>query len=165
MNDRARLKDLVRRAHQGDAWHGPALMEVLSDVSTEEARARPIANAHSISEIARHIVGTRREVLRRFEGFVARDLSVEEDWPAATDPTADEWLATLAELDETQRALLGRLEEFPEARLDDIVAGRPNTFFATVCGIAEHDVYHAGQIALLKKAVRRDAAAIEASRP
>jgi hypothetical protein len=55
MNEIERIAGQIRRAYDGDAWHGPPLRAVLADVSAEIAEARPIRDAHSIREIVRHI--------------------------------------------------------------------------------------------------------------
>src|SRR6187402_3155670 len=63
-----RLEEQLRRAFEGEAWHGPAVLEVLAGVSVEAAAAHPIPGSHSIWEIVLHLASTYRLVLRRIQG-------------------------------------------------------------------------------------------------
>ena len=65
-----RIRDQLRRAHSGDAWHGPSLTELLEDVDADTASARPIAAAHSIRELVLHIVAWQKEATRRVNGAI-----------------------------------------------------------------------------------------------
>jgi hypothetical protein len=84
MTECSRLADQIRRAFDGEAWHGDALVEVLSNVSAAQAAARPIKNAHTIWEIVLHIAAWDRAVLRRIGGAVV-NLSDSENFPAILD--------------------------------------------------------------------------------
>ena len=153
MDDRSRIADQLRRAMHGEAWHGPAVLELLHDVTASQAGARPIAGAHSIWELVLHLAATYGLVLRRVRGD-ARQLSPEEDWPAEPPPTEARWRAAIDALrglnEEAQRAMEG----LPAARLDEqLVASPPYTAWVQFVGLTQHDLYHAGQIALLKRAL------------
>jgi hypothetical protein len=69
-----RLEDQLRRSFEGDAWHGPAVLEVLAGVDAGQAAARPIADGHCIWELVLHLAGTYRLVLRRLGGDGAQLL-------------------------------------------------------------------------------------------
>ena len=149
----ARIEDQLRRALEGGAWHGPAVLELLDGVTAEQARAHPIAGAHSIWELVLHLGGAYRLVLRRLRGDGA-PLAPDEDWPALPPPTEEHWrnsIATLRELNEEARRAVAR---FAADRLDQpLVADPPYTAWVQFVGITQHDLYHAGQIALLKRAL------------
>jgi uncharacterized damage-inducible protein DinB len=155
-----RLEQQLRTAFEGEAWHGPAVLELLAGVTPDQASARPIPDAHTIWELVLHLGSDYRLVLRRLRGN-GRPLSPEEDWPAVPAVSADSWrdaLNTLRELNaEVRRAVLA----FPAERLDEpLVFESPYTAYAQFIGITQHGLYHAGQIALLKRAlVHRDPAA------
>src|SRR2546428_10652505 len=85
-----RLEEQVQRAFEGEAWHGPAVLEILAGVSVEAAAAHPIPGAHSIWEIVLHLAATYRLVLQRIQGH-SGSLSPEQDWPAAAAPEAERW--------------------------------------------------------------------------
>src|SRR6266446_1439447 len=68
MSETARLADQIRRAFEGDAWHGDSIKELLTGVTAETAAAKPIKDAHSIWELALHIAAWDDAVLRRIGG-------------------------------------------------------------------------------------------------
>ncbi len=115
------------------------------------AAARPIANAHTIAEIASHAAAWKQFVRRALthESFT---ITPEMDWPPVP---ADEaaWRETLATLEAEHRALVVAVRTFGDAALDRIPAeGGKRTAYGLMHGVAQHDVYHAGQIVLLKRA-------------
>lgn len=79
-------------------------------------------------------------------------LPFPDDWPAVAATTEADWQAALGRLDRTHRSLLDALQDLPEERLRETVPGRTYDFYVLLHGIAQHDIYHAGQMALLKKA-------------
>jgi uncharacterized damage-inducible protein DinB len=153
MSDTARIEDQLRRALEGVAWHGPAVLELLAGVTPEQAQARPIPGAHTIWELVLHLGGAYRLVLRRLQGDAA-PLAPEEDWPPVPEPTAENWRAAVQDLralnEQTRLAVAG----FDPGRLDHpLVAEPPYTAYTQFIGLTQHDLYHAGQIALLKRAL------------
>jgi uncharacterized damage-inducible protein DinB len=159
MSERDRLIDLLQRTHDGDAWHGPSVMNALEGVTAQMAAARPIHGAHSIWEIALHIAGWRGEIRRRLEGAAA-GLPPDGDWPSAPRrPTDAQWAAVLDGLRGSHAALVETVRTLDETRLDEPVKdersgelGTGASHYVTLHGIVHHDLYHAGQIVLLKKA-------------
>ena len=75
----SRLDEQLRRALEGEAWHGPSVLETLEGVSAEQAAAHPLAGAHSIWELVLHLSGDYSLVLRRLGGD-GRQLTESEDW-------------------------------------------------------------------------------------
>ena len=152
MNELERIADQLRRGLEGEAWHGPAVLEVLAGVTAEQAAARPIPGAHTIWELVLHLPGAYRLVLRRLRGDPTQ-LSPEEDWPPVPEPTEANWRAAVLDLRalnaETRRVILA----FDPARLTDpLVPDPPYPAYTQFVGITQHDLYHAGQMALLKRA-------------
>ena len=155
-----RLEQQLRTALAGAAWHGPAVLELLAGVTPEQASARPIPGAHTIWELVLHLGGAYRLVLRRLRGD-PRPLSPEEDWPAVPAVSADTWRDTLDTLGALDAEVRRALAAFPAERLDEpLVCESPYTAYAQFIGLTQHDLYHAGQIALLQRALaHRDPAA------
>ena len=147
-----RLSELVRRGLEGQAWHGPALLDVLAGVSAEAAAAHPVHGAHSIWEIVLHLAATYRVVLRRIQGE-SGDLTADEDWPAVGAPIAQRWHEAIEQL----RALNGELRlaiaACADTRLEQELAPGHSSGYMHFAGVPQHDAYHAGQIALLRKAM------------
>jgi uncharacterized damage-inducible protein DinB len=151
--DLARLDQQLRAAFEGPAWHGPAVLEVLEGVTAAQASARPIAGAHSIWELTLHVAATYRLVLRRLDGE-ARNLSTEEDWPPVPAPSEENWRESVAALRRLNIDVRRRIGMARALDLDrPLVAESPHTAFTQFVGITQHDLYHAGQMALLKKAL------------
>jgi uncharacterized damage-inducible protein DinB len=152
MSEIARIADQLQRAFEGTAFHGPAVIEVLKDVSAEQASRRPIPQAHTIWEIVQHIARWQAEIRNRLQGQKAQTLPAEKNFPKLQDASEEAWRQTLQQLDTGYRELKETMLKFPEARLVDNVPGRDYSFYVLLHGIVQHDLYHAGQIALLKKA-------------
>ena len=151
-NETARLADQLERAFRGGSWHGPSVLQALEGVDAERASRRPLTDAHSIWEIAVHI-GTWMEVTRqRVLGEEASTPADERDWAAIEDQSEQAWRETLAALEEGQRSLQAVVRELGDARLDDPVPGSDPTVRGLLLGVLQHNVYHAGQISVLKKA-------------
>jgi len=142
--------DDMKNIHDGDAWHGPSLKEILSGVTAEQAAARPLANAHSIWEITSHIAAWEGVFMRRLDGLQINEPE-EGDFPVVTDVSEEAWRRTLARFDERHRSLVEAIAELTDERLRETVVGKDYTVEYMLSGLARHHVYHAGQIALLKK--------------
>jgi uncharacterized damage-inducible protein DinB len=148
-----RLEEQVRRAFEGKAWHGPSVLELLAGLSAAQAASHPIAGAHSIWELVLHLGSDYDLVLRRLAGD-GRELTAAEDWPACPASTEENWQQTVRELERQNKTLRQALRDFPAERLDDpLVPESPYTAYAQFIGVTQHNLYHAGQIALLKRAL------------
>jgi len=153
MSEAARIADQLRRAFGGEAWHGDSLFEILKGVTAAQAAARPIARAHTIWELVLHIAAWDGAVRRRLGG-VAVALSARKNFPTVTDTSDAAWRAVLAEVRRVHEELIAAVAAFPDSRLYDIVPGKKGahyTFYYMLHGVVQHELYHAGQIALLKK--------------
>lgn len=145
------LADQIRRAFWGESWHGPSVREVLAGVSAEDAAAHPIPGAHSIWEIVLHMTGGYKLVLRRVRGEPVQ-LSPEEEWPPVPEVSSDAWHQSQHTLDELNQQLQSAVRAFPAERLSQEL-GSEYSAIIQFCGAPQHDLYHAGQIVLLKKAL------------
>ena len=151
---RQAIADQIRRSLEGDSWHGPAVLEALAGVTATAAAARPLRDAHTIWEIVRHLAATYHLVVRRAGGESIR-LTPDEDWPPIADESPEAWDRALAELRWRNAQIRNAVLQFPEGRLNQpLVASTPETALTQFVGIAVHDAYHAGQIVLLRRAVR-----------
>jgi uncharacterized damage-inducible protein DinB len=153
MSEVKRIKSLLRRAFEGEAWHGPSVMELLKDVTAAQAAAHPVAGAHSIWELALHIATWERFVRRRIVEAAALDPTDEENFPTVQDPSEEAWRAAVDDIKRAHVELLETVAGVDEGRLSEIVSGKPYSIYFMLHGVIQHDLYHAGQIALLKKAV------------
>ena len=153
MREIERLLDQLNRAYGGEAWHGPALRELLEDVTEEEAKAHPIGGLHSTLELVVHVCVTMDMASTRLAG-TPRELTTEEDW---SDVTRTSWAAALEELDHAESRVCDAVARLTPEDLDRIVVGKSYSTYVMVHGVVQHNLYHAGQIAILKNAIRRRA--------
>ncbi len=145
------ITEQLRRAFYGDAWHGPAVLELLSDVDAETAAARPIPNVHSIWELVLHIAVWDRVACRRLAGEKCQPTG-DANFPPVTKVNAVAWRKAVAETKRAHDVFVKTVAALPDARLWDRVPGKRYDFYHMLHGLAQHELYHAGQIAILKKA-------------
>ena len=153
MTEASRIADQLNRAFSGEAWHGDSLLEILDGVSTAQAATRPIPDAHSIWELVLHITAWDRTVQRRFDGTVL-ELDDAENFPEVQDLSDAAWQKALNELRRVHQALIDAVTAMPDRKLDEMVPGKEGahySFYYMLHGVVQHELYHAGQIALLKK--------------
>lgn len=143
----ARIADQLRRAWEGPAWHGLSLTELLVDVVPEQALRQPSINAHRIIDIVAHLTSWQTAAERALSGHPMPRLPWEEDWPV---PEPD-WSLAFEKLAAASRSLIEAAAAFPDSKLIDTVPGREYNYYVLLHGIVQHNLYHAGQIALLRK--------------
>lgn len=119
----------------------------------EPAASRPLPGGHTIAEIVRHVTAWETIVRRRLEGEAVGDVPVSEDWPTPR-PGPDGWQAARDALHQAHRRLGEAVGALGDERLDEKVPGETYSVYVMLHGAVQHALYHAGQIALLKKAVR-----------
>jgi uncharacterized damage-inducible protein DinB len=162
MSEVERILDQLQRAYNGDAWHGPSLCALLDGVSAEAAVSTSVPNVHSIWEIVLHITTWKRIAAERVETRVLKKVPPEVDWSSARDHGEKAWQATLQQLQKAHDDLCQKIRELQEPDLQLPVKGSgvatadgtEYTLYILLHGVIQHDLYHAGQIAVLKKALR-----------
>jgi uncharacterized damage-inducible protein DinB len=142
----------IERTVTGPMWHGPSLNDVLQGVTPERAAAHPIAGAHSIWEIVRHVIVWAEIARARLKGDRPGDPAPEEDWPPVAATGAADWTRTLDRLHGSHRELAADVRRLDAARLRVTLSGLDYSASVLLHGIVEHGAYHGGQIALLKRA-------------
>lgn len=140
-----KISDILRHSFEKNAWHGPTVMEVLMSMD-ERMVNKKIKTTHSIIELVGHMTSWRIFVTERLLGNEGFEVNDELNFPVS-----ESWLKTVNALMESQQKLLHALEQFPADRLHEVVPNRPYKFFTMVHGIIHHDLYHLGQIVLIKK--------------
>jgi uncharacterized damage-inducible protein DinB len=157
MNEAAQIGDLLEQAYEGEpgragtAWHGPSVRRVLDGVTWTAARRRT-RGAHSIWELTLHIAVWDEICRRRLEGEVIRTTTGDPgDWPPPPRATPANWAATLRRLNRAQDALVAVVRGLSARDLSRKTPGWPWTNRLMIHGTLHHDLYHAGQIALLRR--------------
>ena len=146
-NEIKNIYKLLQRSFEKNAWHGPAVKEVLETVTSEHAFKR-LPDSHSIIELVAHMTSWRIFVMKKLQGDTEYKVTDPMNFPAATD-----WSKTIEALDKSQVELLEAVKAFEAAKLHEIVPHGSHTYsyYTLLHGIIHHDLYHAGQIALIKK--------------
>ena len=151
MTEIQRIQDQLKKSFEGESWHGPAVREALAGVTAAQAARRPIAGAHTIWEIALHMATWKTIVMRRLSGEPVTDVAPEVDWPPVRAVGEAAWQAALHGLEQVQAELRQALAQVRDDQLDQPPAKGTSTRYVLLHGIIQHDLYHAGQIAVLKK--------------
>lgn len=153
MSEAARIADQLRYAFHGEAWHGPALLELLADVDAATAASHPLPETHSVWELVLHIAAWDDAVNRRIVGRKAvmlKDKDV-ENFPVVKDKSRAAWKKAIAHLKMKHALLIQTVAALPDERLRERVPGKKYDVYFMLHGVIQHELYHAGQIALLKK--------------
>ena len=138
----------------GEAWYGDSLREILEKVTAKQAQARPIANAHSIWELVYHVDAWVKFALGAIKGVPIPPwpaMPKEMDFPPVADTADGAWKQTVESFFANHLRLVEAIKTFGDERLEETVPGRTYNFYRLFQSVSLHAVYHAGQIALLKK--------------
>ena len=161
MSPGERLAHQLDRGYREDPWHGPPTAELLEGLDARTASARPFPAGHSIWELVLHMTGWQDEVLKRTEGAKPA-FPPQGDWPEVGEPAEERWQAACAALKASTERLQAAVAALTQGELDrrigvarDRPLGAGVTLDDTILGIVQHNAYHSGQIALLRRALGR----------
>jgi uncharacterized damage-inducible protein DinB len=157
MTESSLIADQLRRAFEGSAWHGPALLELLEEVDAATAAARPLNDVHSIWELVLHIAVWDEAASRRLKGEKFQPTGL-ANFPHPPKPTNAAWRRAIADAKRMHNALIKTVATLPDSRLRDRVPGKKYDFSHMLHGVVQHELYHAGQIAILRKVQARASA-------
>jgi uncharacterized damage-inducible protein DinB len=153
MSEIDRILDQMDRAFSGDAWHGPPLKSLLDGLLAEDASKHPLDGAHSIWEIVQHITTWNTVVRRELVGETLT-ITPEQDWPPVWEASDAAWQRSVESLVEARSRLRTVVQGLRDEELDEKPSKRTNNSrYVMLHGVVQHDLYHAGQIAVLKKAL------------
>ena len=152
MNKEAIILALLDEGFARKTWHGPNLRQSLKGVSAKQAAWRPAPGRHNIWELTLHTAYWKYAVRRRIEGgkrgsFVLQGHNFFAR-PEKGKATEAAWRADRAILENEHRAMVQSIRKF--LRLPGAKKQLPMLY-----GVAFHDVYHAGQIRLLRRLQER----------
>ncbi len=142
--------------YNGKPWYGPSLQTVLQGLDAEAACWKPRPGAHSIIELLHHILCWRRHFVQRLSGNL--DFSIElnspEDWTAYEEVSEGKWKVLLEELEQNQEEITRLLNGKEDAFLEEDSGKGGITFRERLEGTIQHDLYHLGQMAMVKAQYR-----------
>ncbi len=157
MAEKRRLLDLLDRSYRAQAWHGPALLESLAGVTPAMAAKRVVKGAHTIWELVEHVAFWNDAVALRLAGGKPA-VTPETNFPKQPRPTPAAWKKSLRRLAASQRRFRTAVAKFPEKQLGRVRPGVKSTWYVLIHGQIQHQLYHAGQVALLRRGLGKPVA-------
>lgn len=150
------IVEMLGQTFDGRAWHGPSFMDILDGVDKTQASQRPIESRHTIWEIVDHCSYWMEAVTGALHGEKLPDIASTEDWTQMGE-TDEDWTETRYRLKRVYEELVNSIEEFDKSLFTQEIRGSFHSQIYTVTyrkmlhGISDHNTYHAGQIAVLRK--------------
>jgi hypothetical protein len=147
------LLEQLDEAYDHQSWHGTNLRGSLRGVTVDQALWRPAPDRHNAWEIVTHAAYWKYAAWRRLTGEKRGAFPRQgSNWfPSPPSPTEAQWRKDVALLGEFHRKLRQAVAGLSDARLSRKASGGKETVGRLVRGVAAHDLYHAGQIQLLKR--------------
>jgi uncharacterized damage-inducible protein DinB len=152
MNDVKFLRDQIETTFKGDSWHGPNLVNTLKDIDYTQAMERPIEGRHTIWELTEHISFWMEEVYKSVRDHTGLKPDMDNNWPEMG-ATEEEWQLSVKRLEAAVNMVLDSLATWRDEELYKVVPGEKYTYKQMLHGVVHHNLYHAGQINVLKKKV------------
>jgi hypothetical protein len=148
----ARIQKLLQRNWDGPMWYGSNLTETLKGITWQRAFAKPTGFKHNIYEYVQHMHCWRRFVAEYLQGnnSYSVELNSETDWVTRYETTEAAWQQALVDLQTSQTNLVTAFDKVADPMLDEPVPGKKFNWYVMLHGLIHHDVYHSGQISLLK---------------
>ena len=144
------LRDQFKTTFSGDSWHGPNLLRTLDGVDVEQAKARPLGERHTIWELVDHMTFWLEEVLKAMKDKEIPRPDKVVDWPSMGG-SAEQWSQSVKRLEAAVNMLVDELATWSSEDLEQRVGGADYSFRQMLHGAVHHNLYHAGQIAIMRK--------------
>ena len=142
----------LRTAVEGEPWFGKPVMSLLHEVDPAIVYKKPNDESHSLIELIYHMINWAEFTLRRIEGEDDADIAEFEknDW-RQIDTNGHTWEKAVAQFKVTNDLIIDALQAKTDEFLNEKVDYREYNFRFLLNGLIQHHIYHAGQIAYLKK--------------
>ncbi len=153
----ALLLDVIDQAYNKRAWHGTNLRGSIRGLSLEQAVWRPGKGRHNIWEVMLHAAYWKYTIRRRLLGEKRGSFPLKGSnfFVRSEANTKKDWASDVQLLDDVHESMRAAIASLPASRLHGVSSGRSWTDAQLIYGIASHDIYHAGQIQLLKRLYKR----------
>ncbi len=151
------FKNELENILSGNPWYGSPIYDIIAAVNFEAAFEKPPGSAHNIAGIVLHMLAWTEEVMDRMNGLNAQ-LPSSGDWPDPGEPDEQKWQNYVNDLKLVNVNLLGVVQNFPEEEWDEPTndtryGQQAITYAGLIKGFIQHQLYHAGQIALLNRMI------------
>lgn len=136
----------------GDPWYGRPVYAILREVDSSVAYHKPTPGPHSLIDLLYHMLTWAEFTLKRIEKNRIDDLDAFEklDW-REIDPLIHDWDEGLAAFIATNQQIIALLHSKEDSFLNETVDYRDYNFRYLLNGIIQHNIYHIGQVAYVKK--------------
>jgi uncharacterized damage-inducible protein DinB len=144
----------LERVNTGQPWFGRPVFDVLEEIDPAIVYKRPNNNSHSLADLLYHMITWADFSLHRIKGDKEKDMAAFEklDW-RDIDPKVHTWEKGVKEFREIHRQIVDLLKEKDDSFLKEIVDYRQYNFRFLLNGLIQHNIYHLGQIAYVKKLI------------
>ena len=142
----------LRTVVEGEPWFGKPIMTLLREVDPTTVYKKPNDNSHSLIELLYHMLNWAEFTLKRIENEDDDDVAIFErqDWRQIVS-AEHTWEKAVAQFKVTNDLIIEALQSKKDSFLNDKVDYREYTFRFLLNGLIQHNIYHAGQIAYVKK--------------
>ena len=149
------LTEKIEKVYSGSPWYGNSIKSVLKDIDPKTAFTKAARNVHTIAELVAHIIAWREFVISKIKGDndfkITQKLSF--DWQRIDRNEKTAWKSLLNTLEKNQNEILTTLKKLDDGFLKLPVSRRRYDNEFLIEGGIQHDIYHLGQISLLKKMI------------
>lgn len=147
------LQSRFSTVYNGNPWYGESIITILKNVIPEQASVKLAGTANSPVEILSHILAWRIFLKKRLDGEKRYDVNKESSfrWESYGKTPAEAWNYMLRKLDENQKQVLALFSNMKPEQLNEAVSGRSYSIRDLIEGVIQHDIYHLGQINLIRK--------------
>lgn len=156
MTTALKLQRQLEAAFVGQPWYGTPISTIITDGSWIAAFNKPHGSVHSIANIVLHMTAWTEEIISRLQGNPAAEPT-RGDWPEPGEASEQKWQELVIDLDEANSNLIKAIQTFHEDQWNQPIndernlGGPVTTYKELIYGFIQHQIYHAGQIALLNR--------------
>jgi uncharacterized damage-inducible protein DinB len=142
----------IQNVNTGEPWYGRSVYEMLDEIAPAIVYTKPNEDSHSLIELLYHMITWAEFTLKRIEGDTKHDMSVSEkmDW-REIDTKGHTWKKGLTEFKAIHKKIIQLLDKKDDEFLKENVDYRKYNFRFLLNGLIQHNIYHIGQIAYLRK--------------
>lgn len=149
-----RIIKTIEATYDGKGWFGDNILQQLEGVDAAKASNIPEKLNHSIAEIIHHMMAWRLFIVEKLNGNAEYEVwDTDLNWVKINNLNETDWTTLKSQLAENQQLLIDTIHQKAEQQMDNKVEGRSYNFRLMLHGISQHDIYHIGQISLVKKLV------------
>jgi uncharacterized damage-inducible protein DinB len=151
------IAEQLKAAYEGEPWFGRSIKEILSEIDESIVFEKPNGQ-HSILELLWHMITWKEFTINRLRNDNAKSLQYFEknDWRELDNTDKSLWQKGLQRFAEVHNELIEAIQQQKDELLSQRVEGRNYEFRKLLYGIAEHNIYHTGQIAYIKKMLQNE---------